>query len=124
MILDPDFMSYKNLEAWKLSKSLCVEVYRETRQCKDYGYRDQLTRSALSIPSNIAEGTARISDRETLQFLSIARGSAAELETQVLIGQEIGYINQELAENWTQSLQRIQKLLFGLIKRYRTNLTP
>ena len=56
--------------------------------------------------------------------MSIARGSAAELETQVLIGQEIGYISQELAENWIQSLQRIQKLLFGLIKRYRTNLTP
>ena len=115
-------MSYKNLEVWKQSKTLCVEIFRETRHCKDYGYRDQLTRSALSVPSNIAEGTARISDRETLQFLSIARGSAAELETQVLIGQEIGYINPDLAESWIQSIDRTQKLLFGLIKRYRANL--
>jgi len=59
-----------------------------------------------------------------LQFLSIARGSAAELETQVLIGQEIGYSNQELADTWIQSIQRIQKLLFGLSKRYRSNLEP
>lgn len=122
MIVDPYLVGYKNLEAWKVAKALCVEVFRETRPCKDYGFRDQLTRSVLSIPSNIAEGTARISDRETLQFLSIARGSAAELETQVLIGQEIGYIEQELADNWIQSIQRIQKLLFGLIKRYRSNL--
>ncbi|MDZ7792058.1 MAG: four helix bundle protein [Xanthomonadales bacterium] len=115
-------MDYKNLEAWKTAKTLCVDIYRETKDCKDYGYRDQLTRSALSVPSNIAEGTARVSDRETLQFLSIARGSAAELETQVLIGGEIGYVNEKRVEEWLQALARIQKLLFGLIKRYRTNL--
>ena len=85
-------MAYENLDAWKRSSRLCVDIYKTTAELKDYGFKDQLTRSALSIPSNLAEGLERQSNKEQKQFVTIARGSAAELKTQIYIGIEIGYI--------------------------------
>ena len=85
-------MSFENLDVWKRSSRLCVNVYKTLAPIRDYGFKDQLCRSSLSIPSNIAEGVDRISLRERARFLRIARGSAAEARTQVYIGMEIGYI--------------------------------
>jgi len=90
---------------------------------KDYGFRDQLTRSGLSVPSNIAEGVSRISDKETLQFLSIAKGLAAELETQLLIGIDIGYLDSAAAKAWLKDVSDIQAMLMGLIKRYKRTIS-
>ena len=73
-------MAYENLDVWKRSSRLCVEVYKTLAELKDYGFKDQLTRSALSIPSNLAEGLERQSSKEQKQFISVARGSAAECE--------------------------------------------
>jgi four helix bundle protein len=85
--------------------------------CRDYGFKDQITRSGLSIPSNIAEGFERGSVKEKQQFYYYARGSAGELKTQVYIGQKIGYISPEDGNHWRDELSDIQKMLTGLIKK-------
>ena len=72
------------------------------------------------MPSNIAEGVSRLSDKETVQFLSIVKGSLAELEIQVLIGVDIGYINKGVGKAWLEDINAIQAMLFGLSKRYKT----
>ncbi len=84
-----------------------------------WGLTSQLRRAAVSIPSNIAEGCGRSSAKETSRFIDIALGSIAEVETQLLIAQNLGYIN---AENLLQQLAKINALTLG-IKKYLNNLT-
>ncbi|MEA1989606.1 MAG: four helix bundle protein [Pseudomonadota bacterium] len=86
-------MKCEKLEVWQRAKSICVEIYLATQHLKDYGSRDQLTRAGLSIPSNIAEGLERTSDKEKVRFLDFARASAAEVKTQMMIGSEIHYLD-------------------------------
>ena len=109
-------MSYEDLDVWKRACRLSCEVYTVLSRCRDSGFRDQITRSSLSIPSNIAEGFERGSEKEKRQFLYYAKGSLAELKTQVYIGQRIGYIHNDRASIWRQELDDIQKMLGGLIK--------
>src|SRR4030067_1037494 len=85
----------ESLDVWKRSCRLSVELYRCLGDCRDYGYRDQVTRSALSVPSNIAEGYERDSPREFSRFLRIAKGSCGELRTQLFIGAEAGVMEKE-----------------------------
>ena len=108
-------MSFENLDVWKRSSRLCVVIYKTMAKLKDYGFKDQLTRSALSIPSNIAEGLERASNKEKRQFIIIARGSAAELRTQIYIGIEIGYIPKEAGQLWIREARDISAMLQGLI---------
>ncbi|MDX1518972.1 MAG: four helix bundle protein, partial [Gammaproteobacteria bacterium] len=75
-----------NLDVWKRSKSLAITTYKATSNCKDYGFKDQITRAAISISSNIAEGYERHSKKEFAYFLKVAKGSCAELRTQLIIG--------------------------------------
>lgn len=91
------------------------DIYLKLSNLQDYGFKDQLTRSGLSIPSNIAEGLERISDREKVRFLDIARGSLAEAQTQIYIGMKIQYINSNLGTIWIKELEEIGKMLTGLI---------
>ena len=114
-------MAYEDLEVWKRAARLSATLYQETRTLKDFGFRDQLTRSGLSIPSNIAEGYDRGSDAEMARFLSIAKGSAAELRTQILIGIEAGYLDREMALSWADEARQIASMLGALVKRYRAN---
>ena len=114
-------MAHKNLEAWKESINLVVEVYKITQQFpKDeiYGITNQIRRSAVSIPSNIAEGCARQTAKETTQFLHISLGSVAELETQLIISTNLNYLNN--SKEILDKLILIRKLILGLIKYYKT----
>ncbi len=88
-------MRFEDLEVWKRAARLSADIYKELSGLKDYGFRDQITRSGLSIPSNIAEGIQRESAKECVNFLSYAKGSCGELRTQIYIGIEIGYISEE-----------------------------
>jgi four helix bundle protein len=109
-------MLFKDLLVWQRSARLSAELYKATAALKDYGFRDQLTRSGLSVPSNIAEGYGRGSGKELVQFLRYAKGSAAELETQIYIGMEIGYLEREQGKQWAQEASELQAMLGGLIK--------
>jgi len=113
-------MSYKNLMVWKRAARLGVGLYRGLTHLKDCGFRDQLTRSGLSIASNIVEGYGRGGYKEIQQFLRYAKGSAAEVETQVYIGAEIGYIAKADAQAWLIEAQEIQSMLAALIKHVAT----
>jgi len=78
-------MKCKNLDVWKRACAISAEIYIHFRSSQDYGFKDQVTRSGLSVASNIAEGIERYSDKETIRFLDIARASAAELQTQIYL---------------------------------------
>lgn len=112
-------MGFEGLDVWKRAARLSATLYQETKDLKDFGFRDQLTRSGLSVPSNIAEGHERGTDAEFARFLAIAKGSAGEVRTQILIGIEAGYLNRDAALCWADEACQIGNMLGALIKRYR-----
>lgn len=116
-------MLFENLDVWKRSARLSATLYRRTKRIKDIGFRDQLTRSGLSIPSNIAEGYERDSDAEIARFLTIAKGSAGELRTQLLIGVEAEYLERDEALAWADEAKQLGKMLGALINRHRRSKT-
>ncbi|MBC8526532.1 MAG: four helix bundle protein [Candidatus Cloacimonetes bacterium] len=85
---------FEDLEVWQEGMRLVVEIYQQFKKIKDYGFRDQIQRAAVSIPSNIAEGFDRGSNKEYIHFLYIARGSCAELRTQLYLALKVGFINK------------------------------
>jgi four helix bundle protein len=110
------YQLFEDLAVWKRSARLSCSVYKELRQLKDFGFKDQITRSSLSVPSNIAEGYERKSLKELLNFLSYAKGSCGELRTQIYIGMDIGYINKETGLAWIEEARQISMMLTGLMK--------
>jgi len=115
-------MQFEDLEVWKYSTHMSAEIYKTLGTLRDFGFRDQITRSGLSIPSNIAEGFERDSIRECLKFLSYARGSCGELRTQILIGKDIGYIPEEVGTKWIQETRQISSMLTSLMKTRKSFL--
>jgi four helix bundle protein len=109
-------MNFEKLEVWQKATQLSTDIYRELMSLKDFGFRDQITRSSLSIPSNIAEGFERGTQKECVNFLSYARGSCGELRTQIHIGMEIGHIRRDKGELWKDEAQRISSMLSSLIR--------
>jgi four helix bundle protein len=110
-------MDHKELDAWKISIDFVAEIYKVTDSFPSseiYGLTNQIRRAAVSIPSNISEGAAKYSDKDTSKFLYNALGSAAELETQLIIARKIGYLEEE--KELIETIQRIQKLILGMIK--------
>ena len=114
-------MKCEQLDVWKKSAALSAEIYRYFRRCQDFGFKDQITRSGLSIPSNIAEGIERNSDKESYRFLDIAQASAAELKTQIYIGMKIEYIDLHQGKNWIGEIEDIAKMIGGLKRRVLSN---
>ena len=112
-------MKFEDLEVWRKSARLSADLYIQLRDLKDYGYKDQITRSGLSIPSNIAEGFERESQRESIKFLTYAKGSCGELRCQIYIGVEIEYIPKDLGRKWIKETVEISSMLSGLIKTKR-----
>lgn len=118
--MEKDIRSYKDLKIWQRGISLVKEIYKETQNFPRqelYGLTNQIRRAAVSIPSNIAEGHTRQHRAEFRQFLSMALGSLAELETKILISSELNYISHEACENLTQKMDSLGKMTRGLIKK-------
>ncbi len=114
-------MAFEDLDVWKRSSRLSANIYKELYGLKDYGFRDQITKSGLSIPCNIAEGMERKSLKEAANFLSYAKGSCGELRTQIYIGMDIGYIPELTAMNWIAETKEISAMLVGLMKSVEKN---
>jgi len=110
------YNSFEKLDVWKRSCRVAVRMYELLRDCRDYGLKDQMTRAAVSIASNIAEGAERDSKKEYIHFLHIAKGSAAELQTQVYIAHRIGIIDKDLEHELIEELKVISKQLHALVK--------
>ena len=115
-------MKFEDLEVWKRAAKLSGNIYKELRGLKDYGFKDQITRSGLSIPSNIAEGFERGSQKENIVFLSYSKGSSGELRTQIYIGVDICYIDKKVGQEWLKEAREISSMLSGLIKTKRSFL--
>jgi four helix bundle protein len=112
-------MKFEDLDVWKRAARLCADIYKELKDLKDYGFKDQITRSSLSISSNIAEGFERESQKECLNFLSYAKGSCGEVRSQIYIGMEIDYIGRKKGNVWVSQANEISAMLSGLIKTKR-----
>ena len=115
----PRVISFEDLEVWKRAKELSADIYRELQNLKDFGFRDQITRSGLSVPSNIAEGFERKSHKEFVVFLNYARGSCGELRTQIHIGTDIGYISASVGNTWLAESKEISAMIAALINTTR-----
>ena len=115
--------SYRDLVAWRKAMILVVQIYRATRNFpKDelYGLTSQLRRAAVSVPSNIAEGQARYSRREFHHFLSNARGSLAEVETQIMLAADLAYLTSKDADTLLFKSAEVGRILNGLIASTRS----
>lgn len=112
---------FEDLKVWKDSMRLASEIYRQFSNSHDYGFRDQIQRAAVSIPSNIAEGYERQSNKEFIQFLYIAKGSSGELRTQVYLGIELQYIDNQKGKWLLQQTREISAMLYGLIQTRKRN---
>jgi four helix bundle protein len=114
-----DIKSYKNLEVWQKSMDLVILCYQSTKDFPKnefYGLAGQLQRSAVSIPANIAEGRARKHSKEFIQYLSIAYGSLAELETHIQIAQRLNYISSTKTDQLLERTAEVGRMINGLRK--------
>ncbi len=105
----------KKLKIWNDSIDLCVDVYKALANMPDdekYGLSSQIKRSAVSIPSNIAEGAGRDTNPQFSHFLNIAYGSSYELQTQLIISERLNYISSEVNESLLQKLNEVQKMVY------------
>jgi len=110
---------FKDLMVWQQAKDLAVIVYRLSdvgALSKDYSLRDQIRRSVISIASNLAEGDERDTDKESVHFFYIAKGSLAELRTQIEIAHEIGYLEKKYFEDINEKCVVLGKMIGSLIK--------
>jgi four helix bundle protein len=111
---------YKELLVWQKAMELVTEVYRLVKLLpkeETYALSDQMRRAAVSIPSNIAEGYNRNTDKELIQFFNIARGSCAELETQILIGRNLEYLSIDQSAKAMDLCMEIRKMLNSFIAK-------
>ena len=111
--------NFFKLIVWQKARELAVKIYKITANpniSKDYGFKDQIQRAAVSIPSNIAEGDELGTDKQSIRHFYIAKGSSAELITLLLIGQDIGYINSNDTNNFVSECKIIGTMLAKLIK--------
>ena len=109
-------MKCETLKVWKTSARLSANVYKTFKDCKDYGFKDQITRSGLSIPSNIAEGMEKESNKEKIRFIEISKGSIAEFITQTYIRMDISYIDKNTGKEWIETSEHILAMLSSLKK--------
>jgi four helix bundle protein len=110
---------FKNLLVWQKSISLVVQIYKITNtfpEKEKFSLTTQINRSAVSIPSNIAEGAGRNSKKEFNNFLGIALGSSCELETQLFISNKLSYLSDENLTNILEQIDEIQKMIYSLQK--------
>lgn len=113
------YRSFEELEIWKRACALAVRIYNMLKGCRDYAFKDQMTRAALSIASNISEGAERDSKAEFIRFLNIAKGSAAELRTQLYIAGQAGIIRADESEEFIREGKELSSMMHGLIKAIR-----
>lgn len=126
IIINMSEYGYRNLIVWQKGKALAGDIYRLTNSesiKRDFSLIDQMRRSAVSVPSNIAEGDERSSDKDSVRFFYIAKGSLAELATQLEIARDVGYFDNAQIEPLINKCFELGKMLTALI-RARSEVSP
>ena len=111
-------MKCERLDVWKRACRLSVDVYRHVDRIGNFGFKEQISRSCLSVASNIAEGVEKESHKEKLRYLEIARGSLAEFVTQSSIGIEAGFIEKSEGLRWVKEADELSRMIIGLKRNY------
>ena len=115
--------THKDLGIWKMSIELVKDIYKITEKfpsSEQFGLVSQLIRASVSIPSNIAEGSARNGNKEFIQFCYISLGSLSEVETQIIISNELKFITNDVSEKILTTIEIIRKKLLNFIKYLKT----
>ncbi len=107
---------FEDLIVWQEGLELSIEIYKKLKENRDFGFKDQIQRSAVSIPSNISEGYERQTNKEFIQFLFIAKGSCGELRTQLYIARELQMIDDNTSEILIDKTKKISAMLYKLIE--------
>jgi four helix bundle protein len=108
------YQSFEDLEVWQRGCRLTVDVFQAFAACKNFSFRDQIQRSALSVPSNVAEGSERGSTKDFAHFLNIAKGSCGELRTQLYIARKLDLLAKTAFEALVKESKELSKMLEGL----------
>lgn len=117
-----DALKYTDLDVWMQARVLVSQVYRSSQSFpkeETFGLTSQLRRAAISIPSNIAEGCGRSTDKDSTHFFFIARGSLYELETQLYLALDMGYLTNEVFQEQLKQVESCKKLLNGFIRYFK-----
>jgi four helix bundle protein len=114
--------SFEDLFIWQESLQLCLEIYESLQSCRDFGLRDQMQKSSVSVSSNIAEGFERGSDKEFIRFLYYAKGSCGELRTQLYIAKGLKIIQSEKCLLFIDKSKRNASMIQNLIKKKKEDL--
>ena len=118
--------AHKKLDVWREGVAFATEIYKITEsfpKTEIYGLTSQMRRAVVSIPSNIAEGAARCSDKEFAQFLKISGGSLSEVDTQIEIANNLGYLTQDQKQGLEAKMVSISRKLAGLINKVRNRIS-
>jgi len=108
------FQSFEDLEVWQRGCRLAVDVFKTFANCRNFTMQDQVQRSALSVPSNVAEGYERDSDKEFVRFLNISKGSCGELRTQLYISRKLEFLKKADSDRLIRESKEISAMLHGL----------
>ena len=108
------YQSFEDLEVWQRGCRLTVDIFKAFASCKNFSFKDQIQRSALSIPSNIAEGSERGSSKDFAHFLNIAKGSCGELRTQLYIARKLELITKPTFDTAVKESKELSAMLEGL----------
>lgn len=115
------YAGFEDLEIWKEGMRLCISVYQVLNECRDYGFKDQIQRAVVSIPSNIAEGYERQTNKEFIHFLYISKGSCGELRTQCYLAKELKYINHDDFSVLITKSKQLSAMINNFIKSRKAN---
>jgi len=124
--MEKNCQTFEDLIIWKESMKLSIEIYKLFKNCRDFGFRDQILKSSISVPSNIAEGFERQTDKEFIQFLFIAKGSNGELRTQLYLAMELDYIDKQIALEKIDIAKKISIMIYKVItvRKNKPKITP
>lgn len=120
-IVDMAAQSFKDLIVWQKSHESTILIYETFKEIRDFSFRDQTQRAAVSVMNNIAEGYARRSDKAFLHFLYIAKGSNTEVESMIILAHSLGYISEVQYIILVEKNNEVSKLLSGFIKKLPAN---
>ncbi len=109
-------MRFEDMQVWKCAARLATDIFIQTKDLSHWGFRDQISRSALSVASNIAEGAERNTSKELVTFLGIAKGSCGELRTQLYIGMKAGFLDGNQSKKHIETTKEISAMLYSLIR--------